>query len=143
MKTTILTLLVVLFALSSCNKYPDGPAFSLLSKKERLSNTWKIDQYFENGVNKTADANNVLKDYNLTIDKSGSYSLTYKLFSILSVSESGTWDFVSNNENVLFTKTSPSPVSTTEWSILKLKENELWGQYNDSSKVVKVQLIPY
>jgi len=143
MRTTVVTLLIIVFAICSCNKYPDGPAISLLSKKERLSNTWKIEQYFENGVNKTADANNVFKDYTMSIDKSGSYLLTYKLFSILSVSESGTWTFVSNKENVLFSRTSPSPVTTTEWSILKLKEKELWGQYNDSSKVIKVQLIPY
>ncbi|PKP22506.1 MAG: hypothetical protein CVU05_03650 [Bacteroidetes bacterium HGW-Bacteroidetes-21] len=138
----ILFVSMVLF-LMSCNKYPDGPSLSLRSKTDRLSNAWKIDRYYENGEDKTSDANNLLNSYLLSIEKTGSYSLRYKVFGLIAVNESGTWTFDENKEGVIFTRTSPAPVVTSEWTLLRLKEKELWAQYNDSSKVVKVQLIPY
>lgn len=142
MKKVVIITLVVAFAVASCKKYPDGPDISFRSKAERLSNTWVIDQYFENGVNKTTDFKNLAKDYVMAIDKGGSYSLSYKVLGIIPYSESGTWAFNGDKTKVVFTRTSPAPVNTSDWTILKLKENELWGQYNDSTKVIKVQLIP-
>ena len=36
--------------LASCNKYEDGPAFSLLSAEKRLYGTYTLDKYTINGV---------------------------------------------------------------------------------------------
>ena len=143
MRALLLSLIAVAFVFVSCKKYPDGPDISLRSKTERLANTWQIDVWFENGVNKTTDAKNVYKDYTMIIDKAGSYSTTFKWLGILPHSESGTWSFNGDKSKVVFTKTTPEPSTTSEWTILKLMENDLWGQFEDSSKVIKVQLKPY
>jgi hypothetical protein len=142
MRTFLVIILAVSFLATSCKKYPDGPGLSLKSKAERLANAWKIDVFFENGVDKTTDAQNWYNNYILTIDKAGTYGITYKILSLIPYSETGTWAFNGDKSKVTFTRTSPLPVSTSEWTILKLMEDELWGQYNDSTNVIKVHLKP-
>lgn len=143
MRTTIIVFIAIAFIATSCKKYPDGPDFSLRSKTERLSNTWKIDKWYDDGVDVTSNIQILLSDFSLAINKSGSYSQTYKGLGFLPVSETGTWAFNGDKSKVIFTRTSPQPQTTTEWTILMLKEEELWGQYTDtSSSVIKVQLIP-
>ena len=47
-----LALLSFAFALvfSSCNKYSEGPNFSLLTKKARVVNDWTLDSYTKDGT---------------------------------------------------------------------------------------------
>ncbi len=57
---------VVLFNFSSCKKYPDGPSFSLRSKTDRLTGTWKI----VDGDNYNNDV-----DITFTFKKNGDFNL--------------------------------------------------------------------
>lgn len=145
MKTKIPFLLSALIGgallIYSCKKYPEGPVISFISKKERLENSWRINQYFENGVDKTSDAQTILKDYNLIINKNGNYTLYYKLLGLLDYNESGTWSFINDNEVVRFYQTSPGS-NSSDWTILKLMEKELWGEFQDSSKTIEIHLLP-
>ncbi len=138
MKKCVLIIAVSLFLLS-CKKYEEGPLFSFRSKTERLSNTWKVQQYFENGVDKTNDFNNIFKDYIMTISKENSYTITYKAFGIINYSEAGTWYFNTDKTKVTFKNNNNN---TSTWKILKLMEKELWSEYIDTNKTIKVHLIP-
>ncbi|NSW45250.1 MAG: hypothetical protein HPY79_05505 [Bacteroidales bacterium] len=142
MKIFILRFSIIIFTLFiiSCKKYPEGPTISFISKTERLSNTWRVKQYFENGIDKTNDFNNVFQNYVLTIKKDYTYTLTYKAFGIINYSENGSWAFNSNKTGVIFNNNANN--NTTNWSILKLMEKELWGKYIDSNKTIEVHLIP-
>lgn len=72
--------------LASCKKYDDGPAFSFRSKKERVTNVWKINYAYDykDSVNITSDYAGETWDFtnggdfverdNSTIDKTGNGS---------------------------------------------------------------------
>ena len=132
----------------SCKKYPDGPSFSLETKKARLCNSWKLASYLYNGADSTASAkNSYLNNYVLIITKSGDYSFSYNQarrgFSF-SFDESGKWTFSDSKKDVTFTKASGSTTadvgSTSTWQILRLKEKELWVKYALDNNVIEMHL---
>lgn len=92
MKKSFLGSLVLLLIFTSCSKYPDGPAFSLLTKKERLCNDWVLVEreingdIFEEGSVKTK----------MSIEKDGSYSISStinQLGQLQGEHEHGMWKF--------------------------------------------------
>lgn len=144
-----LILPVVLFS-ASCNKYEDGPAISAYTKTHRLANVWILKQVFETTssgtrTDKTSDYEAYYYGLVLTIDKKNLYSLSYSTLNILAYQEDGTWVYNGDKTHVFFTKTSSSSASSlgSDWTILKLKEKELWGTYTQSNgTVVEVHFIP-
>jgi len=141
---------IIIFSVSffSCKKYPDGPVFSLETKKARLCNSWKLESYYYNGFDSTASAKNYfLKDYALNINKSGDYSFSYNYSRrgfLFSVDEAGKWVFSNSKKDVIFTKasgnTTPAVGSNGMWEILRLKEKELWAKYTEDNNVIEIHL---
>ncbi len=147
-----IALLAALFigVFSQCKKYPEGPMISLRLKKERVANTWKIDKLLINNVDSAAYFSNIYKDYTINLTKSGSYSITYyvtiPLAGNVTNTESGTWSFTSNKDDLTLTPTSitygnvPSP---STFQILKLYEKEMWVRKVDGNgKVTEYHLLP-
>lgn len=136
----ILGLGASLILFEGCKKYPEGPAISLRSKKERVANTWKLDQLKSHGVDSTAYYTNILKDYTVSLTKSGSYTISYYVavpnFGNVTNTESGDWSFSSGKEDLKITPKSitfgsvPSP---SVLQILKLYEKELWLRTIDAN----------
>lgn len=133
---SILGLLIVF----SCKKYPDGPALSLITKKERVSNSWKINQFKLNGKDTTNFAKSYLfNDYVINIKKNGTYNLTFNTIVIFTFpfNEAGKWVFNENKTKILFTKesgnTSALVGSVSTWEILRLKEKEVWVKQTSTS----------
>jgi hypothetical protein len=111
------------FILPSCKKYEEGPALSLRSKKERISNTWVIESAFRNNVN-ISDA---YKDFILTMNKNGSATLQLKVIvfsSEIFLQTDGTWTLEEFNENLRLNFENND--YDRYYEIIKLKENELW-----------------
>jgi hypothetical protein len=68
MKAGIIMLLLTtasLFSIQSCNKYDDGPLVSIRSRTERVSNTWKVENYKVNND----DLTSLVTDYRETFTK--------------------------------------------------------------------------
>lgn len=131
MKKLFFVIPVLLFVFS-CGKYEDGPSFSLRTKTHRLANSWKVESVTEDGVNVTTSFNNLYPDYLITISKSNTYVLTYKLNSGIEYKESGTWVYSGDKKHVYFNSAVGGPAS--DWLILRLKEKELWTEHTDSSQ---------
>lgn len=114
---SIVSLLSV-FILTSCGKYEEGPKFSLLSKKERVTNTWKMTKIEVNGQDATPNTNT----YTLTMTLNDDESLTAN-YTILSApfSISGTWAFSSNKESLILTDNTGTSTNT----ILRLTNKEM------------------
>lgn len=114
---------IIFLSLTSCKKYPNGPAFSLLTKKERVSNNWKVAQAFDNGTEVTSDYNK----YELNLTKSGNASLSAK-YSIFGTNfeyvTNGKWLFVSEKEKLSFDFDNND--ADKVYKILKLEEEEMW-----------------
>jgi hypothetical protein len=137
----VLIISIVSALFSSCKKYPDGPVFSFLSRTSRLSNTWHLDSYSENGVDKTDYFNNVFQNAVLVIDKHGSYSYTYLALGLLQYGEDGNWNFINHESNF---ETHPTSGGGTYGlhHILKLEKKELWYYDDDNGTRKEYHLIP-
>lgn len=115
------------FSISSCKKYDDGPTISLRSKKGRVANTWKIEKQYKNGTEQSLSSFDLSQKWTLEKDGSATYSSTLG-------TSTGTWDFVSDKEAIQTSFTTGGFIkitTNTQYTILRLKEKELWLKYND------------
>lgn len=117
-------------AFNSCKKYPDGPSFSLLTKKSRLCNTWVMDKYIVNGDDQTSFFNTVLPGYKIEVKKDDTYTSSANTGTI----EEGKWEFTNNKEHVKTTVNSTG--ASTDHQILRLKDKELWLKQTDANNTI-------
>ncbi|WP_070137841.1 hypothetical protein [Crocinitomix algicola] len=115
--------LIGMVSLTACKKYEEGPVLTLKTKKERVANTWVIEQAFRNGEDVTDDYD----EFTLLTTKDGDASLA-ALYSFGDFSfeyeTDGTWEFQSNKENLeLDFDTDAADVT---YQILKLEEDNMW-----------------
>lgn len=113
-----LAIIGVIFVLSACNKYEEGPSFTLLSKKARISGDWTIEKITSvSGVEQLSQSTEVL-----SINRNGSYQLIYKeLPTVL-----GNWAFIKEKEYVSLTYKKDGFDNIDEYKIIRLKNKELW-----------------
>ena len=138
MKKLFIISIVAIFALSSCGKYEDGPAFSLASKKSRVVNTWVIDKEFHNGQEVTLTADD--KDDYTEFTKDGKMKVTWVSGSQSTTFE-GTWEFDDSKEHLItkftYSLYGTQTTTTTSYKILRLKSNEMWLEEQDGSDTYK------
>lgn len=133
MKKIILLIIPIALVFTACKKYEDGPAISLNSKKHRLVNSWVIDRAYESGVDQTSTFKDTYVNYNLTIIKNGTYTLSYIFNNVSPYDESGDWKFSNDKGEVYFYNAANNSNIGDKWTIYKLKEKELWMKYYNSS----------
>lgn len=128
----LLALISIWFATTtqSCQKYPDGPMFSLRSRTERVSNTWKVDNYSINGT----DFTSLVSNYTETFSSNGEYSYSWGLLN-----GTGTWKFQNNDEEIQLTGTDNQ--SDRKLVIQKLEEGALWYYYMDGNDKYEIHLV--
>jgi len=135
----LLVLISSLFFFVSCGKYEDGPAISLLSKKSRLVNKWKLEKYYKDGVEQTL-SNDDKKGYieikkDNTIEEvfySGAYSITL----------TGTWSEVDKYSKILIKITDPFS-EVEEYTLLRLKSGQLWWKRLEDGHEYEYHYVTY
>lgn len=136
----VMTAAIAVLLLAGCGKYEDGPAISLLTKKERITNTWQVSSAYQNGVDQTSDFNAAFAGYLLDIKKDNSYTLNYSPYGVGSFSDHGTWEFSGDKMEIRFTSADGSQDT---YVILKLKSKEFWVQFiDDQNDQWEVHLVP-
>jgi hypothetical protein len=133
-RTSILFFLLVALSvptLQSCKKYPEDPAFSLRSRKERVANTWKVENYKING----SDYTSLVADYTETFVKSGAYSYSWG-----SLNGAGSWSF--QNKDMEIRLNGNDDHSSRILFILKLEEKSMWYYYMDGNDKYEAHLVP-
>lgn len=142
-KTTKSTLLLAAAAVTilnfeSCKKYEDGPAFSLRSKKARLTGEWELvkingqspEQYYGYSSFYSLDIEWEFEsdnDFKSTMSYSynnGSYSYSY------SYSYKGEWEWEDNKEAIEISLDGYS--SSDEYEIKRLTNKELTIEYENN-----------
>ena len=123
-----------LFAISallfSCGKYEEGPGFSLLSKKNRITNLWKLTSRTTNG--EVTNLSNFTWDVEIKDDET--YTSKAFLFGVNFLNESGNWKFSSDKKQLL---TTPSgSTNTASWDIVRLTKDELKLRYVSSGDTI-------
>jgi hypothetical protein len=138
MKKKSLLLLLLMTALFSCSKYEEGPALSLRSKTQRVCGTWTLAVLLENGVEKNDDYNT---RWEFNASGSTSRTITDPVSGIETVS-TGTWSFNDDKTKILVVISIPSLQLTLneEWTILRLKEKELWIETTQYGNLYEYQL---
>lgn len=120
MKKYLLILVLVGLTFTSCNRYPEGPAFTLLSKNARIANDWKVLEATENDVKVTEN----YKGWTWSFDKKGNYNVYDDNDSLVGP---GTWVCSSGKKNItLAFKPIGLPSEVRTYLILKLKAKEMW-----------------
>lgn len=124
-KSTILksiTIIIAAISITACQKYEDGPMFSLRTKTERVSNTWKVDNYKLNDNDYTS----LFAGYTETYTKDGDFSFNWEIFG-----GTGSWAFQNNAAEIKLT--GIDNVSSQTLTILKLEEKQFWYSYMDGN----------
>ena len=124
--STTLLLAISAAIVSSCNKYPEGPKFTLLSKKERMEGEWDLKETDHADGTVTYDIMNDI----IELGDDNEYTYTSGNISI-----SGEWEFISDKEKVMFKFANLN----LTYKILRLKSKELWLQNEDNGDVMKYE----
>jgi hypothetical protein len=133
---TLLFLSLVLFlgsTFSSCNKYEDGPGFSLTTAKKRLSRDWNLTSLTQDGENVNLQG----ITHFVSFDKSGSYTQTLTVQSAwgpITTIENGTWAFSADKKFVNLTKNSDN--STNAFRLLELRKTQFKVKSTEDNKEI-------
>ncbi len=122
--------LILATTFQSCKKYPDGPSLSLRSRTERVSNTWKLENYKINGN----DFTSLVSSYTETFSKTKSYSYSWGILD-----GSGTWAFQNKDSEIRITGNDNQ--SSRTLTILKLEEKTFWYYYFEGNDKYELHLI--
>jgi len=121
-KVTVVLDVLMLVGVQSCSQYPDNNGITLVSKIDRVSKTWKVDNYKINGVDYTS----LVTSYTETYTKQGAYSYQWAILG-----GTGTWEF--QNKDAEIRISGDSNLTSRTIFILKLEENEFWYYYIDGA----------
>jgi hypothetical protein len=106
--------------IQSCKKYDDGPSFTLLTKKMRITGEWKFSSAYLNGSSITSAVRKDLGEgYVWSIKNNGTYSEN------ANVNDAGIWKFIDDKEAVRFTS-SDTLIDPYEYRIRRLTNKDLW-----------------
>lgn len=134
MKKTALffPVLIVILFLAGCGKYEDGPAFSLLTKKARLTGEWKVEKVFKNDVEEELDS--LSQNTTILYDSDGTGKITFTQGSV-SLAIDFEWQFGDGKETVSM-RTKKLDGTWDEWDetrILRLTNKEFWFEETSTS----------
>lgn len=139
MKNTLIIALLACLTLGSCNKYDEGPSLSLRSKSHRLCGNWSISETYVNNILQQASTPS-----SWTIEANGSCTRTsIDTYSQTETSVNGTWAFNNDKTIVDITWEIPSLSMTfvENWTVLRLKEKELWLETSLYGNIIQNRLI--
>jgi hypothetical protein len=115
-----------IFLLASCGKYEEGPGFSLLSKKNRITNTWNLSSRTTNG--QSTNVSNFT--WKVVIKDDETYTSQSSLFGVPLFNETGNWKFSSDKKQLVTTPSGSS--NNASWEIIRLSKDELKLKYISS-----------
>lgn len=123
----ILSTVLILFVLSSCIKYEEGPSFSFLTKEKRLTRYWEMEKIeYYNGMDSTY-SEGVLYPFSLDFKKDK--TLVYSKDSNgTTVEINSTWDWHLGTWGLTLDLSNNIPGNNglRNYQILRLSKKELW-----------------
>ncbi|MEM6767207.1 MAG: hypothetical protein AAF824_08275 [Bacteroidota bacterium] len=136
-------LLLIAICLGACQKYEDGPLFSLRSKKERVANDWKAGLLSRNNFDELEE----FSAYELDFSKGGTFEWRVQPANDSTIQTlSGDWEFAKVKESIKLTYAVDSlgadSIRLLFMDIRRLKEDELWVEYLWADDQYFVQLVP-
>jgi hypothetical protein len=125
----------LLFFVSGCKKYDDGGWVSKADKRI-VEHPWRLESYYENGVEKTGLL--LISSFTESFNSDGAMSRTFIDSNGDLVTQVGTWNFDSNKYQIKLNgvgsvelTNETNTVSTSDYNIIRLKNHELWYEYEN------------
>ena len=110
-----------LTSLPSCKKGSDDPPVSLVTRKDRFTNTWTLIKYEKNGT--VQDLNGTTYKYNVFNNGTLTQTVEGSIFGFPARTvRDGTWSFMNDDEDVKITLPNESVI----YNIQRLASKELW-----------------
>jgi hypothetical protein len=133
MKINLILTLLIAATFTGCI-YEDGPKFSLLTKKARLSGEWVIESVKYNTTDVTSTYVSAIgANYVMEIEKDGKYRTEG------ANPDTGTWTLGEDKDDVRFLS-DQSGSTEMSYRILKLQSKELWLKYTETNgDILEVQ----
>ncbi len=131
--------LVILFCITDCKKYPEGPWISFRYKETRLLGNWKIEKYLIDGADSTA-----IKFPNLSSSVCVySFGHTANYVGDGCYSIGGKWGFDNNRTHLgIGTQNVPEGpfflAEAVSWDILRLSNKDMHLKTTFSSKEYEI-----
>lgn len=125
--TGFLFLTAILFTLSSCHKYEEGPKYTVLTKKMRMTNSWSLQTISVNGSGGPATGTT---KWHLEKDKSAQL---VHIENNTTTAIVGDWDFNGSKTKLVITEKNGN---FEEYTILKLKNKELKLSQDSGTDVI-------
>ena len=126
---------VIVVGISSCRKYEEGPNISLRTKKARITNNWRYESAEVNGMEVSSDPFYAKQKHYFYRD--GKYIQTIiDPVSLEARNLQGSWLLYDNDKKIAITVKIPPAYldSTSNYSILKLYEKQMWLRTTDNSR---------
>lgn len=124
----------VITGTTSCSKYEDGPVVSLVSRENRISNTWQYESATKDGNDILSDTTIIFTGSRLDFNKNGTLLWNWNNGAI-----GGAWTFQSNDEEVKLS--FPAPMGDKVWTILKLKQDQFWVKYIEDGSTYEFHFV--
>jgi hypothetical protein len=121
----------MMVGVQSCSQYEDNTSISLVSKTERLSRVWKVENYKVDSV----DLTSLMAAYTETFTKNGAYSFQWAILG-----GTATWAFQNGSADIKITNVNN--VTSRTFTILRLEEDALWYYYMDGDSRVEFHMVP-
>ncbi len=121
---------IMMFMIQGCSQYPDNEGVSWLSKTDRLSGTWNVENYKVNGT----DLTSIVSGYSETFNTKGGYSFQWAILG-----GTGTWKFQNGFSEIKISDVNN--VIPRTLFILKLEENSFWYYYMDGDTKKEYHLV--
>lgn len=125
---------IMIAGFTSCNKYEDGPSFTLKSAKSRLCREWKVKKVSEQVTVDEIDVTNFWASLVYTFNKSGDFTRTNN-----GVNSMGTWEFSDDKEELRLKLSNSTDVEV--YVIRRLTSDDLWINRVVGSTTTKFQFI--
>lgn len=124
---------------TACSKYEEGSKFTLLTKKSRVVNTWKLDKVTSIIVatGLESDITSLFPTTTMELTKDGVATVVQSSGG-LSLSDVGTWAFNSDKSGLILTDAAGT---ASESDIVKLKANEMKLTSTDNGVTIIVEYV--
>lgn len=120
----LLLLTVLISVIAGCNKYPDGPKFTLKTKRSRMAGVWDLQETVQSDGSTYVDPN----DYITTLKKNKEMTI-----ETANGSYTGSWSFFAEDEQVRFAYNGIYVL----YRIKRLMKKELWLQDMSNGDLLK------
>lgn len=136
---------VAVSGLVSCKKYEDGGTLRK-AEKNLTASEWTLQSYYLNGTEMTSSL--IITNFRETYAEGGTYSRLFTDSSGDLKTASGTWSLESDNSLIKISgpgsfelSNDYSSVSASEYTLLKLTEDELWYEFTNGGALHEFHLI--